>query len=356
MFSFIGKNNREKLFWILHVTGWILFAIAMKFYYSERIVDSVVSFYRFYVTYFIGFALTSVLRFFYRKVFRRIKTIPGIIGIIILSSTICLIIWEPLDLLVSLPFWTEKELTDFFSTYKPYTILKYYKMNIFWFFIILIWSVLYFGIKFWKDLLIAKQHSEKTLLLAQKSQLQMLRYQLNPHFLFNSLNSIQALVYENPEHADKMITELSEFLRFTLRDKDKLFIPLGEEVNIIEKYLSMEKTRFPDRLDYKISVTQQASNIEVIAFILQPFVENAVKHGLKSSPEKLFITVQAFSDNQNLYLKIKNTGHWIDNNDNKGIGIKNVYDRLKMAYPDKYNLNIDKNINSVCVLIKINIQ
>lgn len=349
------KSNlsRKPGFWFFQIVGWLVFTTGMKIYYSEREVYSFLTFYRFYITYVLGFLLTLGLRYYYQRILRGHRSITFIVINIFVASLIIHIIWVPIDVLVSLPYLSPEELNEFLAPFKNFNFLDYYKDNLFWYIVILLWSVLYVGLKFWIELIGIKEKSEKAALLAQKSQLQMLRYQLNPHFLFNSLNSIQALVYDDPEHADKMITELSDFLRFTIRDKDKLCIPLGEEVKIVEKYLSMEKTRFPDRLDYKISVTEQASKVEVIAFILQPFVENAVKHGLKSSPEKLLVTIMGYAEAHRLYLEVRNNGPWIENKKNDGVGIQNVFDRLQMAYPNKYNMHIYKNPDSVCILIEI---
>lgn len=347
------KLSQKPGFWFYQILGWLLFTIGMKIYYSEREIISLITFIRFYITYLLGFLLTLSLRYYYQKILKKSQSIFFIIIKIIIASLVIHIIWVPIDILVSTPLLTSEELINLLEPFRQFSLMNYYKNNLFWYLVILLWSVLYIGLKFWIELIGTKEKSEKASLLAQKSQLQMLRYQLNPHFLFNSLNSIQALVYDDPKHADRMISELSDFLRFTLRDKDKLFIPLGEEVKIVEKYLSMEKTRFPERLTYTIDVTEQASKVEVIAFILQPFVENAVKHGMKTSQDILKISLKGYAELHRLYLEISNSGQWIENNRNQGTGIQNVFDRLKMAYPNKYNTHIFKNPDSVCVLIEI---
>lgn len=301
----------------------------------------------------LGLIITLILRYIYQIEYKRRGSVYRYAILITILSFIAALFWSLIFYSIFRPignfiFKIEEVSKIDFGSFQ-FLINRTFQNT----FPLLIWSALYFGIKFWFELVEIKERNEKTSLLAQKSQLQMLRYQLNPHFLFNSLNSIQALVYDDPKHADRMITELSDFLRFTLRDKDKLFIPLGEEVRIAEKYLSMEKTRFPDRLDYKIEVTEQASKFEVIAFILQPFVENAVKHGMRSSPERIEVSIRAYSELHRLYIEIKNTGAWIENKENNGLGIKNVFDRLQMAYPDKSFMHIYKNPDSVCVLLEI---
>ena len=105
------------------------------------------------------------------------------------------------------------------------------------------WSILYFGIKYGNEWILEKERADKANLLAQSAQLQMLRYQLNPHFLFNSLNSIRALINEDQKASKEMVTELAEFLRYSLTSKDFANVPLREEIEAIQHYLSLEKKK-----------------------------------------------------------------------------------------------------------------
>lgn len=342
-------------FWFFQISGWLFFAVAMKLYFSDRGVADLLKFYQFFNFYLIGFLLTSGLRLVYKQIFRKDKPVLLIVVTIIISSAILMLLLAFFDGLANYPFWDNANRDKFIKTWQYFDLAKFYHDNIFWFILLILWSVLYFGIKAWIDLRITRERSEKALLLAQQSQLQMLRYQLNPHFLFNSLNSIQALIYEDPECADRMLIKLSEFLRYTLRNQERLMIPLAEEVKIVEEYLSLERVRFPDRLRYSINVSDEAAEREVVAFILQPFIENAIKHGMKSSPDFLEITVNAGITNGKLTIEIKNNGEWIDSEE-EGIGIKNVFERLKNAFNGQYSLNISKSGGYVCVNITIEKQ
>lgn len=223
-------------------------------------------------------------------------------------------------------------------------------------FIFLMWSIFYFGIKFWQNLLKEKKRAEDAELLAQKAQMEMLRYQINPHFLFNSLNSIQALIYENQRHADLMLTELSDFLRYTLQFNTAAFIPLEEEISIIKRYLNIEKTRFEERLAYKLEISDSTKEILVPSFITQPFVENSIKHGMKSSPEQLFISIRSYILDNNLCIDISNSGQMEPSSTEGGQGIKNVRDRLDNAYKDSYKLAIFEKAGHVMVKLKINLK
>lgn len=342
-------------FWFFQITGWLFFAVAMKLYFPDREVVTLLKFYQFFNFYFIGFLLTSGLRLIYKRIFRKGTPILMIVVASLVSTAVLMLILSFFDGLANYPFWDDTNRDKFINTWRYFDPAQFYHNNLFWFVLLLLWSVLYFGIKAWIDLRETKEKGEKALLLAQRSQLQMLRYQLNPHFLFNSLNSIQALIYEDPESADRMLIRLSEFLRYTLRNQERLLIPLAEEVKIVEEYLSLESVRFPDRLRYSINVTDEAAEREVVAFILQPFIENAIKHGMKSSPDYLEITIRAAITNGKLTIEIRNNGEWIDS-DEEGIGIKNVFERLKNAFNGQYSLNISKEKGFVSVYITIDQQ
>jgi len=338
-------------FWFFQIVGWFLMFLLDFFQMYEELVNFKMI-YTWLISLLTGFFITLVLHKIYRYVYSRKKSIYLYLVLVPISSLIAGFVWFIVKYIIVLPI-SDVLIFDSKFNINTYTIDYILHRMISFSWVFMVWSILYFVLKFWIDLLEAKKNFEKASLLAQKSQLQMLRYQLNPHFLFNSLNSIQALIYEDPAHADRMITELADFLRFTLRDKDKLFVKLDEEILVAEKYLSMEKTRFPDRINYYINITEEASKHEVIAFLLQPFVENAIKHGLKSSPEKLDITIDCYVEKGTLVIKISNTGKWVDNENHYGTGIQNVFDRLGNAFPGKHSIHIIKNDKSVCVIIEI---
>lgn len=198
------------------------------------------------------------------------------------------------------------------------------------------WSIGYWGLKSYFEMVNEKTHSANLLLYAKNAQLQMLRYQINPHFLFNSLNSIKALTYENPGKADFMITELSEFLRATLNYNDRVYIPITEEIEIIEKYLSIEKIRFEERLKYKITFEKSILNKDILCFITQPLIENAIKHGLTNNPVGINLSINFTKIEDYLVIEILNNGVLKNTDNPNGTGLKNVTERLDNAYPDQY--------------------
>jgi len=189
--------------------------------------------------------------------------------------------------------------------------------------------------------------------LRAEAELKLLRFQINPHFLFNTLISIQGLMYHNTRLADKMLTELSEFLRYTLRYNQLVFVPLKQEIEIIEKYLGIEKIRFGKKLKYNFSIDPKTIDMEVLCFLLQPLVENAIKHGMKSNPRGVEVVVRSEMNSDWLTIEIMNTGKLNLETIKLGTGIKNVKERLENAYPDNQRFNIMQKDNWVHTIIKI---
>ena len=355
-------ENKNKLFWILQITGWTFFTVAYAFYKPGNHFSSLRGSYLFLLTFIIGLIITTGLRYLYRFLYKKTRSIILLALGSVTATLVCLLIWEPVDVLISMPLWTEENLAGWIDNYAPFTFQRYYQLNLFWFLFLLIWSVLYFTIKFWLDWQYQKDRADKALILAQQAQLQMLRYQLNPHFLFNSLNSIRAMIDEDVKAAKGMVTELSEFLRYSLLFDNDTEKPLGQELEAIKNYFSIEKKRYEEKLKVEFKVTPEAENYRVLSFMLQPFVENAVKYGMLTSAMPLRITISAQVTGNQLIIDIRNSGKWVEPTDNLSIssdvprtgkGLDNVTMRLRTAYPDQHILDIQKNDDSVNVHMEI---
>ncbi len=184
--------------------------------------------------------------------------------------------------------------------------------------------------------------------LAIAAQLQRLNTELNPHFLFNSLNSIKALILENPSDARKAVDLLSNLLRNALQHSGKSFISLEDELASIETYLAMEKIRFEDRLHYQLDVPTETRIVPIPPLSLYNLVENAVKHGISNSKDGGQISIKARASLEFLTLEVVNDGCLQRKNEN-GIGIKNVSERLRLAYGSAARLRLEAlNEDQVC--------
>lgn len=343
------KKIKDLKFWHYQIIGWIVvkFTIDIQGILASLVAGknpSGIFLLRSLFLDLFAFGLTIGMRYIYRYIYRKeffvFRTILIIAVISYLASVIA--------------YLSNFVFDDIFQIkhYSPSlgSILNSLMQN---FPIFLVWSLLYFGIRFWKDILNEKEKTQNAILLAQKSKLQMLRYQLNPHFLFNSLNSIQTLVQENPDQAETMVTELSDFLRSTLQFNDRLMIPVSEEIEITRKYLAIEKIRYEERLNYTFDIDEKTMNIEIPCFITQPLVENSILHGLHNNPEGINIIVKCSVIGKQMIIDVANTGH-LSENWQPGIAINNIIERLENGYPDNSSFTLSEADGFVIARIIIN--
>ncbi|WP_084238958.1 sensor histidine kinase [Sphingomonas asaccharolytica] len=203
------------------------------------------------------------------------------------------------------------------------------------------WSALYFGINFY---LIVEQQADQLLVLgnqASTAQLAMLRYQLNPHFLFNTLNSISTLVLlKETERANAMLSRLADFLRFTLIYEPTANVTVAQEVHTLKLYLEIEKMRFEKRLRPVFEIDPRAERARLPSLLLQPLVENAIKYAVTPSEEGAEIAVSARLVGERVRIAVSDTGPGLIENKlgpslSTGVGLANIRDRLAQAYgPD----------------------
>jgi sensor histidine kinase YesM len=207
---------------------------------------------------------------------------------------------------------------------------------------------------------IQRETAYKAETLAKDVQLKMLRYQINPHFLFNVLNSIYTLIDENTEKARKLVLDMSEYYRYTL-NKQQHTITIEKEVESILKYLEIQKTRFEDEFHYEISVDDPVKPLLIPSFLIHLLVENAVKYGTKSARQKLIIRITIVMVNRNLIMKVSNTGKLVNSDSDwerqargTGNGLENLKFRLALYYKDNYTFSLNEENGWVHATIEIN--
>jgi signal transduction histidine kinase len=339
MFNF---KDRLPSFWTIQLAGWIVYFVVI--YITFLSVAQPGNFLNlFYLKAFralTGFFLTSVLmRPIYKRFGNRLS-----IGWQVLLVLICAAIfgyaWTAIEFYYA--YLTNPVLNlDNYLARSPRIALDYAMT-------LTAWSAIYFGWKIWQKWQAERENALQAAALANRAQLEMLRYQLNPHFLFNALNSIRASVDEDATRAKQMITQLSEFLRYSLLHESARKIPLRDEIEAVRNYLAIEKIRFEDKLTVEFDVEAQAEDFRVPCFLLNPLVENAVKHGLQTSPKPLKIKISARLRENNLLLEVSNTGSLQNgaSRNGNGIGLKNVRERLEKLFGDggKFELSQENNL------------
>ena len=191
-----------------------------------------------------------------------------------------------------------------------------------------------------------------------EAQLDMLRMQLQPHFLFNTLQAATTLVHEDPDGAEDILLRLSELLRVSLDELHIQEVPLRREVEFLEHYMGIQQRRFGDRLRFHQQFDQNVLTCSVPSLILQPLVENAVRHGIGRHKERDDITVRAFRNADHLHLEVQNvTGRLISTLDNlvgHGTGLANTQARLRQLYGDQQSLKLfNLDPSGVCVVLTL---
>jgi two-component system, LytTR family, sensor kinase len=187
-------------------------------------------------------------------------------------------------------------------------------------------------------------------------EVKALRSQLNPHFVFNALNSIRALVLENPQKAQQGITQLSNILRNSLVADRRKTVMLSEELKTVEDYLALEKVRYEDRLKVEVNINPDTLEVQVPPLMVQTLVENAVKHGISKPLHGGFISISARLQKHFLYLDIKNTGT-LQRLDSGGFGLINTSQRLELLFGAEASFKIkQESDNVVCAQVKIPAQ
>lgn len=198
-----------------------------------------------------------------------------------------------------------------------------------------------------KQLRIKKQQAAELKEASRQQEIATLKAQLNPHFLFNTLNSINATVTKDPEQTREMIAKLSEMLRYSLDSFEKEEVSLSNELSFVKTYLSLEKRRLGERLNVEFAIDNDIKDIPIPPMIVQPLVENAVKHGIAPKEKGGTIILQIRQQNQRLHFHIEDTGQGMpDLNIHKkqdGIGLKNTNEMLTKRYGKESELEITEN-------------
>ncbi|HEX8258157.1 MAG TPA: histidine kinase [Allosphingosinicella sp.] len=213
------------------------------------------------------------------------------------------------------------------------------------------WSALYYGINYY---LLLEEQSDKLLRLqtqASSAQLAMLRYQLNPHFLFNTLNSISTLVLlKQTDRANAMLSRLSSFLRYTLVNEPTGQVTVEQEVETLKLYLEIEKMRFEERLRPRFHIDPAAAGARLPSLLLQPLVENAIKYAVTPQEEGADIAIDARKVGDRVVITVSDTGPGTDSQytvraqQSTGVGLANIRDRLAQAYGADHRFETQTNI------------
>jgi two-component system, LytTR family, sensor kinase len=249
--------------------------------------------------------------------------------------------------IIKFVFAEQAEIMDSLAISVPYRIISGILMYI----LIL---MVYYLIVFSRNLREKMQNESRLNSLVREAELNILKSQINPHFLFNSLNSISSLTLINPENARGMIIKLSDYLRYSLKLSEAEKTLLRDEVDNIRRYLEIEKIRFGKRLNFNLQIDEHSADWPVPNMILQPLFENAVKHGVYESTETVEITMRVDAEAQMLTINIYNNfDPESPGRKGSGIGLRNIKERLKLMYGRDDLLTYQKSETTFSVTVKI---
>ncbi len=335
-------DKKHLQFWLLHTLGWIGFAVV---HYLGSLVQEMRDAYLWVVMLdaFVGWLLTIPLRYVYQRAWHW-HPLKMIITVLILATLVA-VIWT---IFKNHSYW---EIYRHGFTPKSWSWMQIYLRHApVSFYVILSWSGLYFGIKYYQTLQREKQKLLTATNRAHEAQLKMLRYQLNPHFLFNTLNAIATLVLtrEN-DTAEKMVTRLSDFLRYSLYKDPIKKVPLQQEISAARLYLEIEKVRFSERLKVSFEVGDDACQALVPSLILQPLIENAIKYAVANRVEGGTIAISAKKFGHDLLLEVADDGpgvpldRGLPKSEHSGVGLVNTRERLAALYDHNFSLVLTHN-------------
>jgi LytS/YehU family sensor histidine kinase len=189
-----------------------------------------------------------------------------------------------------------------------------------------------------------------------EARLRTLEAELQPHFLFNTLHAISSLVHTNPDGADRMISRLSDLLRLTFDRSGAPRIPLQEELEFLQKYLEIEQTRFHDRLSVRFDIDPDTLDAEVPRLILQPLVENAIKHGVSPKPGAGLVQISTKRQGDNLWIEVSDNGVGLSAGARQqlrsGVGLSNTRDRLECLYGDAHRIEFSDDTRGLAVRLQ----
>ncbi len=209
-----------------------------------------------------------------------------------------------------------------------------------------IWQLIYFFFQYSKKTLLMERQNNQLERTILETEGKVLRAQMNPHFVFNALNSIRALITEDPQKAKKGINQLSKLLRSSLLTDRKKTIPLSEELDTIADYLALEKIRYEDRLEWEIRGEGHVKKAQIPPMLLQTLVENSIKHGISHSVKGGKIEILMEKTGDKLCIRVINPGHLKTKEDEIGVGMENSRHRIRLLYGETAQLilrPLDKN-------------
>lgn len=337
--------NKKRLYWTLQIIGWLSYALLQitVFSIAKEIPLRRIEF--FIIEALICLGVTHFFRYFLNRLkwlnLSVPRMIPRVVASIIVLGFVIYFLRVPVSIVLKVVSVQSLALD-------PTQILGF---GLFYVFLLFLWSLFYFTYHY------IERYNKSLKYEASMIEIELnnLKNQLNPHFIFNALNSIRALVDENPVKSKQAINQLSNILRNSLTFEKKGLTKFEDEMKIVRDYLGLESIRFEERLKTEIDIHPDSNNFLVPPFMIQTLVENGIKHGISKLTQGGIIQVKTLADKSRLKIQIRNSGHMVNGAKRAragGTGIANTKHRLKLLYGDEASFRI-VNENNNFVLTEI---
>lgn len=336
--------SSSRIYWYCQVVGWSLYVIINLVFFGLREHTTYRDYFIYVLALPLGIGITHVYRLLlFQLDFFEKKSHVQLILVLLFS----------LIMGVTFFFHTTGLLIIFGIIKVELTLAGILEMILNNVLLFCLWNAIYFGFNIFQNYRRSEINALRYAAANKESELNSLKAQLNPHFMFNSMNSIRALIDENPVSAKEAVTRLSGILRNTLMMNKSKVIPLNEEIDLVKDYLNLEKIRYEERLNYELKISNEVGNVMIPPFIIQSQVENAIKHGISKLPGNGLILVEAFKLGEFLKIKVSNTGKLSNEEPLTGVGFKNSIQRLELLYGSQGKIFIGELNNFVVVDINI---
>jgi two-component system LytT family sensor kinase len=329
-------EDKDRAFWILQTAGWTGYFILRSL---SGFANSMGAMYIVHTAILTatGYSLTLLMATLFRWL---ISLRPGLT---LLLSVIAVVAASAAFSIIET--WSVSTFVR--PNFRPVGV-EYFGAIIFTFALLAAWTALYYGINYFLLLEDEIRQRERLESQASTAQLAMLRYQLNPHFLFNTLNSISTLVLlKQTERANAMLARLSSFLRYTLANEPTAKVTLAQEVETLKLYLEIEKMRFEDRLRPHFKIESETIGARLPSLLLQPLIENAIKYAVTPSENGADIWITAHREGQAVRIEVADNGNGegsdLAASPSTGVGLANIRDRLTQAYGPAHGFTTREN-------------
>lgn len=324
---------RSKLFWRLQICGWSIAAVLSTFFVALGPFHFEHALLLGLTRNVFGFTATIGMRSIFRAVRQRSGSVWVWALVVLPLSALVSFLDGLMMLIVAREIGVDVAAVSLGRLVAASTFMRWM--------LYLLWSILYFGINYWIGVQYEQLRTARRDAEMRSNELRLLRAQVNPHFLFNALTSIQAVAGDR-QKAEPLIQAFGDYLRFSLEGRRDM-LPLGVELEALENYLRVEKVRFESKLEYVIDASLEARKVSVPIALVQPLVENAMKFSQKSGIWPLRIAIRASLEADCLRVAVENTGYWVecDESTSTGIGLENLRRRLNLLFGAEATLDVE---------------